>query len=247
MEEMVPALKAALKQVSVVESTIEIDMTDVDKDKAQFLAECTARANVTDLDTCNLAAAKSQEIKIKKGLIEAKFAPYVDTVANVKRTVEAVRVSVQSALSSVSADYLKADEALRAGMKKWSDAERIRIDEENRKAREDARKKAEADRLAAAINAEASGDQKGADELISAPIPVEPPRAMVMPKIAGASFATYWKYRATAEPLDPAYTMKDELGFTVPDHKRIKATVTSMKAQTKIAGVEVYPETGTRI
>jgi hypothetical protein len=247
MGEMVPELKAALKQVSVVESTIEIDMTDVDAGKEAFLAECTARSNVTDLDTCNLAAAKSQEIKIKKGLIEAKFAPYVDKVANVKRAVEAVRVSVQAALASVSADYLKADEALRDGMKKWRDAEQIRIEEENRKAQEEARKKAEADRLAAAINAEANGDQKAADELIAAPIAVEPPRAVVMPKIAGASFATYWKYKSSSEPLDPAYTMNDELGFTVPDHKRIKATVTAMKEQTKIQGVEVYKETGTRI
>lgn len=65
--------------------------------------------------------------------------------------------------------------------------------------------------------------------------------ARVVLKAYGIILKEEWHYRAKeGEELDPRYLTKDSLGFTVPDHDAIKATVALDKEKTNIRGVEVY-------
>ncbi len=61
-------------------------------------------------------------------------------------------------------------------------------------------------------------------------------------KPAGAMYREVWRYRASGEPLDEAYTMLDAYGFRVPDHRKIGDAAILLKAACVIRGVEVYSE-----
>lgn len=130
---------------------------------------------------------------------------------------------------------LKAERAVKGGIKNYQREQRELREAEERKLREKAQKEEEDRRLAEAEQLEKQGEPEAAEELISQPV-VAPP--VVLPKatkVAGVSTRTVWKWRHTDFRLVP----KD---YLMLDEKKINGVVRSMGQQTSIPGIEVYPE-----
>ena len=113
--------------------------------------------------------------------------------------------------------------------------EKERLEVEQRE-RERLKKQAEEERLAAAENAEAAGDEAEADRLLSAPIIPAPVVANVAPpKVAGISQRVNWKFRIT----DPNKIPRE---YMAPDMTKIGQVVRAMKDQVNIPGVQAYAD-----
>lgn len=115
---------------------------------------------------------------------------------------------------------------------------RIRRDAEDRIRREEEeRKRIEEEKLQKAIEAEDAGDKEEAekiiDEVISEPeVKVDIPEPI---KAEGTSIRTIWKWKVINEDLIPRE-------YLIIDTARITRVVQSAKGQTRIAGIEAYPE-----
>ena len=229
---------------SVVVNKIDVDLTEALADKDHFLESCKARTLVVDQETCDAAAFSLEEIKRRTRLIDEAFSPYLAAAQGAKRTVEDIRKSIVGSIDLVKRDLLSADMAIRAGVKTWYDAEKKRLDEEARKKAEEDRKKDEEERLARAVAAPKALQ----NAILDMGIPKENLIVTsVRPSTGAVRMAEVWKYRASADPLDTEFTTKDDLGFTVPDHKKIKAAVTLLKEKCVIAGVATYQESIARV
>jgi len=113
------------------------------------------------------------------------------------------------------------------------------LQEEKRRMEEDrlrreVEKSAEEKRLAAAIEAEKSGNKKEAEEILDEPIFVPPPIvSKTVPKIVGQSMATTYKWRL----LDIEKVPRQ---YLIIDEKAINVVVGALKGKTRIEGIEVY-------
>jgi hypothetical protein len=105
-----------------------------------------------------------------------------------------------------------------------------------RKATEEAREVEEEARLRDAVAAEAAGETAAAEEILAAPV-IAP--VIAMPKMErpapGVTFRTVWKFRIT----DPTALPRE---YLMPDMEKIGGVVRALKADTKIAGVQVFSE-----
>ena len=116
----------------------------------------------------------------------------------------------------------------------WQDKQRVIAEQEAAIARAKAKKDAEDEALARAARAAEFGDDKGADEIISAPVVVEPVKVAAPAKTATV-FQTRWKARVVNASLVP-----DE--YWVLDEQKIGAVARATKGAIKIPGVEIYSE-----
>jgi len=239
------------KELVLAEQKIEIDLAEVDSDRAEIMLACSSIVSIDSEEQYKKAGELIVRLKGKSKAIDGLFKPFVENIAEVKRKVEGARKSIIDTQAQIARDYEAEDSRLRglaeAYFRKQEELRKI----EERKAQEERfRLEAEARRKAddeAIKRAEATGDLTQLDkpEYVPPVIVVQAP-PQTTPKVAGLSFATVWLYRASSEKLDPAYNTLDDLGFIVPDHKKIKALVTAMKECTKITGVEVYSDTQSR-
>ncbi len=129
--------------------------------------------------------------------------------------------------------YEKAERICKSLLNEW-DAEQRRI------AAEKARKEEEERLEAAAIIAEA-GNEKLADEIISAPVPP----VIHVEKPSGVSYIDNWKARV----IDPV-AVPDFFGgmrLKIVDEKAINALAKAAKGQNPPAGIEYYNDRTTRI
>lgn len=130
---------------------------------------------------------------------------------------------------------LQAERAVKGGIGKYEDEQRSAREAEERQLRLQARREEEDRRLAEAEELEQQGEPEAAEELISEPV-VAPP--VVLPKatkIEGVSTRTVWKWRLQKIEAVPIIYMQI-------DEKKVNGVVRSMGEQTKIPGIEVYPE-----
>lgn len=108
--------------------------------------------------------------------------------------------------------------------------------EEERRLQAEARKLEEERRLAEAVEAEQSGDQEQAEQIIAAPVYVAPVvLAKETPKVDGVSFRDVWKF----DIIDPDAVPRE---YLTPDEKKIGGVVRALKGAAKIPGVRVYSE-----
>ncbi len=240
-DEVVKVIQPQVTEMSIIEKKIDMDLTEVESGKKE-IQEQVDQLKVIESDAeAQLAGLTVQRVKNVMAAIDLKFLPYETVVANVKRKADEVRTSIANTKAFCKTDWLAMDKILRDSALAWKQKEDLRLAEEKRAAE----KKAQDERLNTAVKLEEKGFSKAAEEILS--LPASPLKGFSGPKIAGMSFRTTWDYKATEEPLDPAYTTKDSRGFTVPDHTKIRSEVTAKKGETKIKGVSVYSNTGTSV
>ncbi len=124
---------------------------------------------------------------------------------------------------------------------RWNiEQEAIRKAEEDR-LRAEARKKEEEDRLAAALEAEAEGETKEVvEEILDTPSFTPPPIVeKSVPKVAGQTMTTTWRWRLTNINLVPRQ-------FLIVNEVALNAHVKNLKDRSNVPGVEVYPEQSMR-
>jgi len=239
------------KELVLTEQKIEIDMTEIDSDRSEIMLACSSIVAINNEDEYKKAGELIVRLKGKSKAIDNLFKPFVEKIADVKRKVEGARKSIVDTQAQITRDYEVEDSRLRGlaegfyrALEEKKRAEERKAQEERFRAEAEARRKADDEAIK---RAEATGDitQLDKPEYV-APVVIVPTVVTETPKVAGLSFATVWLYRASREALDPAYTTLDDLGFVVPDHKKIKAIVTAMKEGTKITGVEAYSDTQSR-
>jgi hypothetical protein len=110
--------------------------------------------------------------------------------------------------------------------------ERIRR-EEARKLEAEARKREEERRLAKAI-------ETGDEEILDKPVDVTPVRIEEPRKMEGVSFVERWTYQIQDVSQIPRE-------FLIPDERKIRSYVTSMKDKAKIPGVRIYADKTVRV
>jgi hypothetical protein len=150
-----------------------------------------------------------------------------------------------------------------------ADAERARVAEQKRlqevaqkQAEEEQRQRQEANQIAAAIEAEQSGNKELAETIIAAPI--DPTPAWVapvilqssVPKVEGLSTRTTWKARVKGEPGTADYDAnflllvkavaegKAPMSLLKLNDKTLNDLGRAMKTQFTVPGCESYPDTG---
>ncbi len=125
-------------------------------------------------------------------------------------------------------------------MTTWNlEQENIRQAEEDKLSRE-AEAKAEDEKLAAALEAEESGNSEEAEEIMNETMFIPPPTVeKSVPKIAGQTMTTTWKWRVKDERKVPRE-------FMMINEVAINAHVKGLKDKANIPGIESYPESKMR-
>ena len=130
----------------------------------------------------------------------------------------------------------KAETILQPALDKFRrEQERIRAEKEA-KLQAEARKRAEDERLAAAIEADKNGKSEEAEALIQAPVQTP---VVVLPKqtvkIEGSKIRRNYKFRVKNAAIVPNE-------YKIVDEVRVGSVVRAMKEQTNIPGIEVFWE-----
>ena len=156
-----------------------------------------------------------------KPIIEKAFAAHREAIAQQKK-IEEPLIQAEGIIKGRVATFLMEEER-----KRREEETRLRI----------LAQKAEEERqLQAALQAEADGDIAEAEAILDE-VPFVPPP--IVPRVVetggGISMKTNWKFRVTdAAKIPREYLMVDMV--------KIGGIVRAMKSETKIPGVEVYPE-----
>jgi hypothetical protein len=168
-------------------------------------------------------------IKDLRKEIDATFDPII------KKAHEAHKEAVAQK-KKVDAPLVEAEGIIKPRIAAWNaEQERLRREEEAR-LREIARKEEEERQLLAAIDAEQSGDMEESAAIMAEPVYVAPvviPKTV--PKVAGIAMKQVWKFRIVNASIVPREYM------TI-DEQKIGAVVRALKDQTRIPGIEAYPE-----
>lgn len=149
-----------------------------------------------------------------------------------KRTYDAYK-AVTDQIKFFIGKLEKAEKAVKRKVSDYQIAQERKRREEERRIAEEARKKEEERRLAQAIE---TGDDEVLDQPIETPtVKIDEPQ-----KMEGVSFVEKWTYEIQDESSIPRQ-------FLTPDHKAIRAYVTSMKDKAEIPGVRVYADKTVRV
>lgn len=117
--------------------------------------------------------------------------------------------------------------------------EKKRKEEEDRLRRE-LEKKAEEEKLAMALEAEKAGAKEEAEEILNEPVFVPPPIVeKIVPKVAGQTMTTTWKWRLkNINKVPRQYLQINKIA--------VNQVVRALKENAKIDGIEVYPASSMR-
>lgn len=131
--------------------------------------------------------------------------------------------------------YAERTVKLRIGQYQWQLNEQRRLEAE--KAENEARKRAEDERLAQAEKAAQMGDSEGAEALLNAPVPVvvDPVLTPEAPKVKGVSFREDWDFQIVNEAQLPRIYLK-------PNEEAIRKVVRALGKNTNIPGIVVMPK-----
>ena len=175
-------------------------------------------------------------VTLRKGLkakIEAFFNPLCDKA---NKTHKALTEARKAELDKMT----PGDQHLNRQMVDYNLAEEKKRKAEEDRLRREAEKKAEEEQLAAALEAEESGDTEEAEEILEEPVFVPPPVVKaIVPKVAGQTMTTTWKWKTKDINKIPRQYLK-------VDEVAINGVVRSLKSNAKIEGIEVYPESSMR-
>jgi nitrate reductase alpha subunit len=210
-------------------------MTDIEPIKGEIVKaeEETLSLQVINPETYGKAG---ELLKLNKGL-EKKIKEYFKPL---KQAQDQAKKLLLDAEKEELNKLQPAINHLNKQMTAWNiEQEKIRKAEEDRLRRE-AEKKAEEEQLQAAIEAEKSGNNEEADAILEEPVFVPPPIVeKTVPKQAGLTMTTTWKWRVTNYDKIPRQ-------FLQVNEVAINQTVRGLKENTKIPGIEVYPEQSMR-
>lgn len=197
---------------------------------------------VTDAETYQRAGELLKGIKAVEKRIKDYFSPLKAAAHKAWKSI-CDRENEELLKLKPGADHLN-----RQMVAYHQEQERIRQEEERRQ-REEARRREEEERLAAAIEAEKTGQSEVAEAILNEPVhvaaPVVPPAT---PKIAGQTVATTWKHRvvslqalvrAVADGKAPITCLQANDVF-------LGSQARAGKGQISYPGVEFYPEQNMR-
>lgn len=170
------------------------------------------------------------EIKRRAKIVDERFAEPVSLAHKAHKALTTLRDSVLS-------PFKQAETTIKGKLGTYQMAvEKQRRDEADRLRRQ-AEAQAEADRIAKAEAQMDSGDIKGCEQTLAAPLKVEPVRAAtpepVMPQ--GISMRENWKFEIENVNLLP-------LEYMLPDEGAIGKVVRALGSKTNIPGVRVFCE-----
>lgn len=191
-----------------------------------------ARAlKIVDNETYVMAGNMLVEIKGLRKQINDTFDPIVKKAYEAHKEAKAQKTKVEAPLA-------EAEGIIKPALSAWNmEQERIRRQAELA-AQEAARKAEEERRLKEAESLEKQGDQKGVEEVLSAPIEVAPVIVQkTVPKVQGISFTERWKFQI----VDASKIPRE---YLVPDEIKIGQVVRALKGATSIPGVKAYSESG---
>jgi hypothetical protein len=214
----------------------EVLHLEPEKKEALELVQNATGLKVVDTQTFTDGAA------MLKAVVE-KLRGWREAIAPAKEAAHQAHKRICDLEKTVAEPLMHVESYLRKQLTSYtSEQERIRREEEaelRREAEEKARKEAEEAQIAAALEAEQSGDKQGAEQILAAaPEPVFVPPVVLeraVPKVAGLSTRKNWKFRI----VDAAAVPRE---FLVVDEVRLGKYARAMGEQAKVQGVEFYPE-----
>ena len=220
----------------------------------QSLADQARSLVIRDADSFALAGTVLRGIKeylarvgeVLDPIVQAAFRAHKEAVTQKKR-LEAPALEAEAIVKRSLATYEQEQVRLAREAAEAQRRERERLEAEARAAvdAEAARltREAEDRRLADAISADERGDTALATKLLEAPIPVVATPASVVfvppapvqapPKADGVSFRDEWDFEITDAALLPRE-------YLVPDEKKIRGVVKSLRDATAIPGVRAF-------
>lgn len=215
-----------------------MEETSIVEEKALTITDQAKAVKVTDAETYTVAGTLWKAIGDMIKEVEATFSPICDSAHKAWKITVAKRDGFLDPLKEARA-------SVKAMMAKYdAQQEAIRLAEQ-RRLEEIARKEAEERALMDAIAAEEDAKRNGATKeeaqqeaaaIIDVPVYVAPvviPKEV--PKVAGLSFRTIWKFQITDAGKIPAQYM-------VPDEVKIGQVVRALKQAANIPGIRVFEE-----
>ena len=207
-----------------------ITQEDVQKESQTYAVKAQELAlAVKDKESYVAAAEFLVAVKGFRKRVEDAFGPMVKATHTAWKAACDLRKTADAPLD-------KAETILQPALDKFRrEQERIRAEKEA-KLQAEARKRAEDERLAAAIEADKNGKSEEAEALIQAPVQapvVVLPKAT--PKVEGASVRRTWKARVTNAYLIPReYLMVDEA--------KLNSVAKALKEGFSVPGAEAFFE-----
>ena len=228
--------------------TMELQTKDVEENSAQMCA-IASTFEVTSQEELDSAGELLVDIKKIRKQIDETFDPHIKAAHAAHKNLVATKAkfnapleAAEGVLKARTGKYLQEQEAARQAEQRRLEAEARQQEQARRDAEAAAiRAQAEAQAKEAATKADAKAILAEAKQetaaIAAAPMivtaPVAPP-APVAPK--GVTKSTVWKFRIVDEKAIPHE-------YLLIDEAKIGKIVRAMRGETRIAGVEVYPET----
>lgn len=226
-------------------------------DTTQLTVE--ARQLVADANALSIVNATSYAAAAEFGKgIKALQKKIVDFLAPMKKKSHAAWKQVCDTERSELAPTEEAERVVKSKMLDWQRKENIRIAEETRRREELARKQEEERRMQEALDLDADGDRKGAEEVLSQPIetPVVAAPHSAAPKISGVAPTKRWTF--DLDKIDMDAVLCHIVGVPVgtklahPELRRIltidssvvRPLVTAMRENFSIPGIQAYEAEG---
>lgn len=198
-----------------------MDQTQTLESKALALVDEAKALQIVDQDSFELADSYLSRNKSMQKTWLDFTQPNVDAANAAADTAREIRDRVIVPLKEW-------ERGIKSKMGAWhQEQERLRLEAE-RKANEEAK-------LAAAVEAEQSGEKAEADAILNGDVTVAP---VILPAFRGtvkASFRENWTFKIT----DPSLIPRE---FLMPDMTKIGGVVKAMKGSTRIPGVQAYAE-----
>lgn len=208
---------------------VEPEIQDLQTSSGDMLGQA-AKLAVTDDESCITGGDILLEITRRKKVVEERFKEPCEAAFKAHRSLTALR-------DSVLAPFKQAQDLIDQKIKLYRIEVRRKQEAEAAAALKAANAKAEADRIAKAQQQMDSGDLKGCEKTLEAPLP--PPvvkiETQAPPAMKGLSFTTEWFF----EISDPDAVPRE---YCTPDEKKIRSVVKGLQKATNIPGVRVWSE-----
>lgn len=208
---------------------VEPEIQDLQVSSGDMLGRA-ASLTVKDDESFALGGEILLEIKRRAKVVDERFADPVSLAHKAHKALTALRDSVIS-------PFKQAETTIKGKLGTYQMAiEKQRRDEADR-LRKQAEAKAEAERIAKAQDQMDSGDLKGCEKTLQAPLKVDPVRLTTpeAPKVAGVSFKDDWRFEISNVNEIP-------MEYMVPDEKAIARVVKALGSKANIPGIRIWAE-----
>lgn len=164
------------------------------------------------------------------------------------RPLDYVKDQIMSSANAKLNPLRAAKEEIRSAMQGYARAELDHKRREEKRLADEAKKKAEDERIALAAQAEKNGQQKVAEDLISKPVSFVKPKVETAMESARSSAATVWKARLTdpAKFLETVARAGTWMQFVDIREGELNRLANRTKAPSAILGVEFYEDVSIR-